>query len=513
MPCYLPSQSRGRDRPSLTGNRRSSIGSRTGDALVACLCGMPAVRFDAPLTLERLWLFLAVALPALVCLLVPIPAVDLAYQVRAGDEILRTGVIPAVDTYTFTVAGTPWTDQQWLAQVFLALGFRAGGWELLVVLRAVLVSAAFGLLAATAMAKGARPRTGAFLSLLAFALAAPALALRPQLFAIAIFAALLLLVARRHRNPRVVWLAPLLVIAWANIHGSFVLAPMLLGYAWLDDLVRGRPSRAAFALLLVGTAATLVNPFGIGAWEYAAGIGANPAIAGQVTEWQRTTPFTRAGTPVLPVGRGGARPGGSRARGAALAGLAVAGGDARDRGLGGPRSRLVAVRGGVRARRPAGCAVARVPSPWALDASPASLPSSRSCSESSSWPPCRGGVPPTRSPAAPGSCPTLRPGSRRSCGGIAPAGTRVLAAQTWTSFLEWAVPDARYFLDSRFELFPADVWADRATIAAGGPDADEVLARRGVDLLVLPAGTDLHLAGWTVVYEDADGAILGPQPA
>ena len=99
------------------------------------------------------------------------------------------GVIPAVDTYTFTVAGTPWTDQQWLAQVLLALGFRAGGWELLVVLRAALVSLSIGLLVATAMARGARARTASILGLVAFALAAPALALRPQLFAIAIFAA------------------------------------------------------------------------------------------------------------------------------------------------------------------------------------------------------------------------------------------------------------------------------------------------------------------------------------
>ena len=95
---------------------------------------------------------------------------------------------------------------------------------------------------------------------------------------------------------------------------------------------------------------------------------------------------------------------------------------------------------------------------------------------------------------------------------LAPTGTRVLAAQTWTSFLEWAVPDALYFLDSRFELFPADVWADRATIAAGGPAADDVLARWGVELLVLPAGTDLQLTGWTIVYEDAEGTILTRTP-
>ncbi len=63
-------------------------------------------------------------------------------------------------------------------------GPAAGGWELLVVLRAILVSAATGILAATAMA-GRSPRTAAILSLAAFALAAPALALRPQLFGIA----------------------------------------------------------------------------------------------------------------------------------------------------------------------------------------------------------------------------------------------------------------------------------------------------------------------------------------
>src|SRR5512140_3099550 len=138
------------------------------------------------LGLDRLWLFLALALPALVALIAPLPAVDLAYQVRVGETILSSGQIPATDTFTFTVAGAPWTDQQWLAQVLLAAGFRLGGWEALAVLRAALVVAAFGLLAAAALARGASTRTAAILSLLAFLVASPALALRPQLFGIAI---------------------------------------------------------------------------------------------------------------------------------------------------------------------------------------------------------------------------------------------------------------------------------------------------------------------------------------
>jgi hypothetical protein len=459
------------------------------------------------MTLDRLWLFLAIALPALVCLLVPIPAVDLAYQVRAGDEILRTGVIPVLDTYTFTVAGAPWTDQQWLAQVLLGLGFRAGGWELLVVLRAVLVSASFGLLAAAAMARGARPRTAAILCLVAFALAAPALALRPQLFAIAIFATLLLLVARRQRNTRAIWLAPLLVGAWANVHGSFVLAPILLGYAWLDDLVRGRPARRSFVVLVLGTAATLVNPFGAGVWAYAAGIGANPAIAGQVSEWQRTTPFTVPGL-LFYLSAAAAFALAIRGRAALgwpdwlLLATLFAIGVWAVRGLAWWPFGAVFVLGSLPdAVWPASGATNvhrayRLPAVVAallLVLVAAALPWSRPADPITG----RAGI---LSYAPSGIAAELR--------GIAPAGKRVLAAQTWTSFLEWAVPDARYFLDSRFELFPADVWADRATIAAGGSAADAVLDRRGVDLLVLPAGTDLDLTGWTMVYEDADGVIM-----
>ena len=47
-------------------------------------------------------------------------------------------------------------------------------------------------------------------------------------------------------------------------------------------------------------------------------------------------------------------------------------------------------------------------------------------------------------------------------------GDRVFVPQAWASWFEWAVPDARYFLDSRFELYPAAVWQDYGAIASGG---------------------------------------------
>jgi len=78
-------------------------------------------------TIARLWAYLAIALPVLASLISNLSTVDLAYHLRAGAQILDTGVIPTSDTFTFTAQGQPWLNQQWAAQLLLALVFRLGG--------------------------------------------------------------------------------------------------------------------------------------------------------------------------------------------------------------------------------------------------------------------------------------------------------------------------------------------------------------------------------------------------
>jgi hypothetical protein len=44
-------------------------------------------------------------------------------------------------------------------------------------------------------------------------------------------------------------------ILWANLHGSFILAPVLVGFAWLEDIGE-RSSRAVSTFVLgIATAA------------------------------------------------------------------------------------------------------------------------------------------------------------------------------------------------------------------------------------------------------------------
>src|SRR5688572_20255803 len=157
-------------------------------------------------------MFLAAALPVLAALLASLSAVDLAYHLRAGDEILMTGAVPRLDTWTFTAAGLPWLDQQWGSQVILSIVHRLGGWTGLALLRATLVGVVFGAVLLIGLRRGMSPRNAALLTLGAFAVAAPALALRPQLLGMACFGALLVLVSGRRRRPALLWAIPLLVI-------------------------------------------------------------------------------------------------------------------------------------------------------------------------------------------------------------------------------------------------------------------------------------------------------------
>ena len=467
------------------------------------------------LSFDRLWVILALALPALLSLLVAMPAVDLAYQVRAGDEILLTGALPGVDTWTFTIEGKPWLDQQWLAQVMLSVVHGIGGWELLFVLRAGLVVLALGLLLAAMIERGAPVRVAAVLALVTFLLAAPALALRPQLFAIVLFCALLWIASVRWWRRYLDVVAVVLVVLWANVHGSFVLAPLVLGFVWLEDVVRGRPWRRSLAVLLAGTAATLVNPFGIGVWSYAANIGIDPVIRETVSEWQRTSPLTIPGAMFyaslvatvvfLLVQR--------RTKGQVVltdwlwvAGWAIVGAWA-ERGLAWwPFAAAFIVSSVIGRSIGYTGEPARGPRPNRLNAVVAVVLGVAIVIALPWWRPTD---PLTGRQGLLSYAPS---GVAQALGSSVPPGAHVFTEQTWASWFEWAVPDGRYFLDSRFELFPGSVFTVYGVIDAGGTNAITQLEQlRVMYVATFPhsqLAQSLRASGWSVTFESADAVLF-----
>ncbi len=512
---------------------------------------MTADRLLRP-SLSDLWAFLAIALPVLAALVAAMPAVDLAYQLRAGGSVLDGAGIPHTDTYSFTIPGTIWPDQQWGAQVLLAAVYRAAGWNGLAILRAILVGATFGLLLLVVRRRAPQlPTRGAALVVLgAFVIAAPTLALRPQLFAMVLFAGSLLVLADRDRHPGRVWLLPLFALLWANLHGSFPLVIVLAGLAWLADLGSSHPdlrasqptgarrTRPAFgrhtmlAVAVASALATLVNPLGLGVWSYVGNLATNPTIGSRVSEWRPPSLTDAPGIlfwlsvviVVAFIGWGARR---RRAAGrqplppwpALLTLVVFAGlGAVTGRGLAWWPIVAVFVCTGFldRARTPGSPAEASDPPRRVIRRSPlnalvAGILVLAGVALLPLWRPLGpAGVPNGTVSYAPQGI-TQRLALFENLNSHA---ATVWNPQVWGSWLEFALPGELVAVDSRIELFPPDLWNDLDQVTRGSPDAIAILERYHPDLVVVgrPAQNALEAAltaapAWACIYGDVDGSI------
>jgi hypothetical protein len=465
-------------------------------------------------SLSRLWAFLAIALPVSAALLASLSSVDLASNLRAGNEILNGGAIPTTDTWTFTAEGQPWFDQQWGSQVILEIVYRVGGWTGLVLLRAALVGVIFGSVLVIGLRRGLTPRNASLVTLVAFGVAAPALALRPQLLGMALFAILLLLVTDRRRHPARLWAIPLLAIVWANVHGSFFLAPIVLGLAWLEDAAeRSATARRTLMVGLLSVLAACVTPYGPAVWAYAVGLSTNPEVTRRITEWQPTT--IRDGTGVLFF----------------LSVAAVVVLSARS-ARATPWPTLVwlgtfaAI--GLYAQRglawwSLAAAVAAVGMlPLRTDAAePVTAPSLRRLNLGVAALLVLGGIAllPAWRPVDPGTgvpvgvLTDAPPGVTAALREVAQPGDHVFNPQPWGSWFEFALPDVKVALDSRIEFFPVEVWDDYERVVAGAEGWEERLESWTVAIVVLedpdgPFATRLEAAGWVRAYAAEDGAVF-----
>jgi hypothetical protein len=506
----------------------------------------PSRGFSPRLSLPQLWAVLAVLLPILGALLATISTVDLAYHLRAGAIILDQRALPSPDTFTFTAAGLPWFDQQWAAQVFFAALFRLGGWGLLAVFRALLVGLIAWLVFRACRSAGAETRVAAWLTLAGFAVGMVALGLRPQLLGMVLFAGTLAILAARERHPGLVWAIPLIVVAWANIHGSFFLGPAAVIVAWLEDTAGDRSrARRMLGVVVASLAATVVNPYGPAIWSYAFDLAANPTIRRLISEWQVTSPLTFVGVVfygsiaavavviaviVIRTRRGaGGSSGAPRLLRQAwptlawMAGLAAIG--------------ALAERGVAWWSIAAPIAVARLLflSAPARSDDPELDGSAFASSASLQRSLVPTGIVALLLVALVALLPVWRGGDRLygptglvadaprqitdAVLAVARPGDRIWNAQRWGSWLELAVPAATVAVDSRIELIPTDAWADHLALSGGAPDWSSILDRRGVTIVVASATEQEALIpllraapAWTTAFDGPDGAVFVLRP-
>ncbi len=269
----------------------------------------------ARLTLDWVYLVAALALLALRPLLTPIPQNDFWWHMATGRAIVMQGRIPAIDTFSFTRAGEPFFNQGWLAQVLMYELHQIGGLALVVIVQALVIAFAYGLLLRLCILRTDRLRLSVVLLLLTtMPLSFDNWTVRPQSYALPIFA-LFLTILTEYRLGRAnrLWALPLLMIVWVNIHGSFVLGLAMIAIVfaggsigWLRRMVRrsrsnetpndaqqteviqppGFPRLRPLILWGAITAlAVLINPRGLEVLVYVRNLLGSSQVTSLVTEW------------------------------------------------------------------------------------------------------------------------------------------------------------------------------------------------------------------------------------
>ncbi len=191
---------------------------------------------------------------------------DTGWHLATGRYIWQHRTIPDRDVLSYGSAGMPWIYPPF-GDVLLFLAYSVGGYA------ALSWASALACVGVTAYLCGKRKMATLLLVMLSIPAIAYRTAPRADLFSTVLFAILLGELWAFHRGERRrLWLVPLLMVLWVNLHPGFVAGLAVMGaYLVLEAGELIFPSRRAPALhrlreswpwLVAGVLATLVNPWG-----------------------------------------------------------------------------------------------------------------------------------------------------------------------------------------------------------------------------------------------------------
>jgi len=191
---------------------------------------------------------------------------DLGWQLATGRWVAQHHQIPSKDVFSYTAQGQPWEYPVGSGLLFY-LVYLAGNYALLSVLGAAVCVSTVALLL----------RRGSWVTAALAILAIPRIALRStpraEIFTVVLFAAFLSLLWQQYETGRArLWLLPLMMMAWVNLHlGLTAGLGLIAGYVLLECLEMVWPShrrsamdhlRRAWPWFLATLCAILINPWG-----------------------------------------------------------------------------------------------------------------------------------------------------------------------------------------------------------------------------------------------------------
>jgi hypothetical protein len=459
---------------------------------------------------------------------------DLGRHIRVGETILARGGLFYADRFSHTMAGQPFVPYEWLSEVLFAAANRLGGLPGVLVLTGIVVAAAYALVVLFLQRSGVDPLLAFATAIAAGVLGAVHWLARPHVFTLVGAVATMWLLERGGRRAPLVALG--IFAVWANLHGGFLYGLVLIGLYLIGDALESRWGHGRshwvgrlrqHGLVLAGAiAGTLINPSGPGLLLHVTGYLGKNYLVDSTAEYQSPDFHALYGRIFLVVVLG------------VVAGLALT---PRRPTL--PRLvtmlislafALMSIRNiplfGLVALPLLALHFAAVPVTWRtpfLDRVRAGFAEAARSASFGGWSAAAtvllvaaavtrwspGGRPLVEAGFDPAVFPVEAVARARAAG----LSGQVFNEFAWGGYLLYAWPEQRVFIDGQTDFYGEQLTREYATIRETGAGWQEALARRGIELMLLPPDAPLvralsGSADWKVQYADATAALLQHQP-
>jgi hypothetical protein len=212
---------------------------------------------------------------------------DTWWHLRSGEYILNHGSVPLTDPFSLTRLGQPWIDQSWGSQVIMEVIYKLfggsgqagdGGNVGLALYTALLATG--GMLLVYRSCEG-NVYLRAFVMVLAASTAAVFWSARPQMMSFFLSAVILyLLYLYKRRKQDRLWLIPLIMVVWVNLHAGYSIGFLLLGGTIVGevlgrlfdkanpDVLSWRQIGKLLAATVIAYIALVINPNTTQMWTY-----------------------------------------------------------------------------------------------------------------------------------------------------------------------------------------------------------------------------------------------------
>ena len=218
---------------------------------------------------------------------------DVWWHLKTGQLMVERHTIFRADPYSFTRAGQPWIDHEWLSQLLIFGIYRNAGWGGLITGFAAMIALAFML--ALRRSPG-QPYIAGAVTVWGAVASIPCWGVRPQMLTLLLASIFLFILERSYDRPALLWWMVPLMALWVNLHAGFAVGIAFLFLFLLGDILdaalgtgcaqlsRDRLKRLLLVAVLC-IAVVALNPYGAQMYRYPFQTLHSRAMQAYIGEW------------------------------------------------------------------------------------------------------------------------------------------------------------------------------------------------------------------------------------